>query len=58
MALYLQNKIDKKEMIEKLNSEIYKYAKRQMTWFKRDKQIKWFSSPSKAFAYIRKLLAK
>ena len=43
MALYLQNKITKREMLEKLNSEIYKYAKRQMTWFKRDSEINWFS---------------
>lgn len=42
MAFYLQNKISKAEMLQKLNSEIYKYAKRQMTWFKRDKEIKWF----------------
>jgi len=42
LALYLQKKISKQKMIEKLNSEIYKYAKRQMTWFKKDKEIKWF----------------
>ena len=41
MALYFQEKITKQEMIEKLNSEIYKYAQRQMTWFKRDKDILW-----------------
>ena len=40
-ALYLQNKISKKEMIEKLNIEIWHYAKRQRTWFKRDKRIEW-----------------
>lgn len=28
---------------EKVISETLKYAKRQMTWFKRDKEIKWFS---------------
>ncbi|MEK7219185.1 MAG: tRNA (adenosine(37)-N6)-dimethylallyltransferase MiaA [Patescibacteria group bacterium] len=44
MALHLQNKISKKEMLDKLNSEIYKYAKRQMTWFKRDKSIKWYDA--------------
>lgn len=44
LALYLQNKITKKKMLEKLNSEIYQYAKRQMTWFKRDKEIKWFDA--------------
>lgn len=41
-ALYLQKKLTKQEYLEKLNTEIYKYAKRQMTWFKRDKEIKWF----------------
>ncbi len=56
MALYLQKKITKEVMLEKLNSEIYKYAKRQMTWFKRDKEIKWFL-PHYPFAlYIQKSL--
>lgn len=40
-ALYLQNKITKKEMLEKLNTEIWHYAKRQKTWFKRNKKITW-----------------
>ncbi len=44
MALCLQNKITKQEMLKKLNSEIYKYAQRQMTWFKRDKEIKWLDA--------------
>lgn len=42
LALYLQGKLTKEEMIEKLNIEIRKYAKRQSTWFKRDKEIHWF----------------
>ena len=46
-ALYLQKKITKQEMIEKLNFEIYKYAKRQMTYFKRDKEIKWIDASKK-----------
>ena len=40
-ALYLQKKISKDEMITKLNTEIWHYAKRQKTWFKRDKDIMW-----------------
>ncbi len=40
-AMYLQNKITKKEMIQKINTETWHYAKRQMTWFKRDKDIVW-----------------
>ncbi len=42
-ALLLQNKISKTDFVEKLNTEIWHYAKRQITWFKRDKQIHWFS---------------
>ncbi len=32
---------------EKVISETLKYAKRQMTWFKRDKEIKWFNASKK-----------
>lgn len=40
-ALHLQGKVTKQQMIEKLNTEIWHYAKRQKTWFKRDKSIVW-----------------
>jgi tRNA dimethylallyltransferase len=40
-ALYLQKKITKEEMIEKLNNEIWHYAKRQKTWFKRGTGTLW-----------------
>jgi tRNA dimethylallyltransferase len=40
-ALYLQGKLSKQEMIEKLNTEIWHYAKRQKTWFKRGKNTTW-----------------
>jgi tRNA dimethylallyltransferase len=42
IAMFLQGKLDKEEMKEKLYKEIRKYAKRQMTWFKVNKRIKWF----------------
>lgn len=32
---------------EKVVKETLKYAKRQMTWFKRDKEIKWFDASKK-----------
>ncbi len=41
LALFLQSKLSKPEMIAKLQTEIWHYAKRQMTWFRRDKKIKW-----------------
>lgn len=41
LADLLENKITKAEMIARLQTEIWQYAKRQMTWFKRDKNIVW-----------------
>ena len=41
LARYLQNKITKEEMLEKLELDIWHYAKRQRTWFKRNKNIGW-----------------
>ncbi len=46
LAQYLQGKITKEEMVAKLNIAIRQYAKRQMTWFKRNKNIKWFTLSS------------
>ncbi len=45
---------------EKVVAETIKYAKRQMTWFKRDKKIKWFNATqiSSVLAAIQKQLAK
>ena len=30
-------------MTEQLSTKIWQYAKRQITWFKRDKKIQWFA---------------
>ena len=40
---YLQNKISYKEMRNGLLKDIIRYSKRQMTWFKRNKEINWFT---------------
>jgi len=44
IPLYLQNKIPKEELVEKVIQAEKNYAKRQMTWFKRDKRIKWLEN--------------
>ncbi len=46
LAFLLQNKMTEQEMTEKLATEIWKYAKRQMTWFKRDPRIQWIEIPN------------
>jgi tRNA dimethylallyltransferase len=43
IARYLQGKLSHEEMVEKLYNEIWHYAKRQKTWFKKDARIQWFS---------------
>lgn len=49
IARYLQKKVSKERMLLELEQDIRRYAKRQMTWFKRDKKIRWFS-PTKRSA--------
>jgi len=44
LARFLQAKITREEMIKQLYSEIIRYSKRQMTWFKRDKRITWIET--------------
>ena len=38
---YLKKEVTKEEMIEKLKMETRRYAKRQLTWFRKDENIKW-----------------
>jgi len=44
VAQYLQNKITYEEMVNKIQKESEHFAKRQMTWFKRDKRIHWIKN--------------
>lgn len=56
VARYLQGKLNKQEMIEKLQKEIEHYAKRQMTWFKREKTIHWIEDCKEAEKLVRQFL--
>jgi tRNA dimethylallyltransferase len=42
VALYLKREMPYQEMLEKLETKTRQFAKRQMTWLKRDKEIEWF----------------
>lgn len=55
LAQLLQNKISKIELITKLNTEIWHYARRQIQWFKRNKKIKWFALKEKGHEIDRVL---
>lgn len=43
ISQYLQGRMTKSEMIDKLDTETWHYAKRQKTWFKRDKNTIWIN---------------
>lgn len=56
IARFLQNKISKPEMLAGIKSESLKYAKRQMTWFKKDKRIVWLAKTGKADKLVQNFL--
>ena len=42
---YFDGTISREEAIELIKRNSRRYAKRQMTWFRRDKEIQWFTKP-------------
>jgi tRNA dimethylallyltransferase len=55
---YLQKHLTYDEMVEQLETKIRQYAKRQLTWLKRDAEIEWFVSGDQegVFARIEKFI--
>lgn len=47
-ALFLQKKISRRKLEEQLIKENWRYAKRQTTWWKRNKNIHWVSTSREA----------
>jgi tRNA dimethylallyltransferase len=39
---YLDKNISLESAIEQIKQNTRKYAKRQMTWFRKDKELRWF----------------
>jgi len=56
LALFLQKKITKEEMIERIQKESEHYAKRQMTWFKRNPHIHWLTNLKTALGVVGRFL--
>jgi tRNA dimethylallyltransferase len=46
IAQHLQGSLTREELETVLEQKIWQYAKRQKTWFKRDKRIQWFTPSS------------
>ena len=59
IAQYLQGTLTKEAMLETLESEIRKFAKRQMTWLKKDRSILWYTKDDPAiFETVSDFLTK
>ena len=58
LALLLQGKISKKEFESQLEQAIRQYAKRQATWFKRNKDIQWIGSKTEALRLAKAFLSR
>ena len=53
---FLTGKISKKTMIDNLEKETNRYAKRQMTWFKKNKEIAWINNTKKALPLVKSFI--
>jgi tRNA dimethylallyltransferase len=58
IPLYLQRKISKEELFEKVFQAEKNYAKRQMTWFRKDKKVKWLDDRKSIFAEVNAFINK
>jgi tRNA dimethylallyltransferase len=56
ISKYLRGELDKAQMTAQLKNAIHNFAKRQMTWFKRDSRIKWVNNDKAADKLIKKFL--
>lgn len=56
ISYFLREKMSKKELFEKIKTEDWRYAKRQMTWFKKNKKINWIDLSEKSRKKTEKLI--
>lgn len=52
----LDGEIDHQQAIEEFKTADWQYARRQKTWFKRNRYINWFNSPEAAYKAAKKHL--
>ncbi|NCT02231.1 tRNA (adenosine(37)-N6)-dimethylallyltransferase MiaA [Candidatus Parcubacteria bacterium] len=60
IAKYLQGTLTKDEMLEQLETKSRQFAKRQLTWLKRDNEIEWFppKSHEMIFRFVESFLTE
>jgi tRNA dimethylallyltransferase len=58
ICAFLDGETSLKSAIEEVKADTRKYAKRQMTWFKRDERIQWINEASEAFPLVHTFLTE
>jgi len=55
---YLDGVLSQEEAVEMIKAHTRKFARKQLTWFRKEKQYKWFSpaNPAETIKWIEKLL--
>ncbi len=56
ISLYLQKKLTQTELLSQLSLAIKHYAKRQMTWFRKNEGIVWMEDPGQITKLVRNFL--
>lgn len=56
LARQIQGKLSKAEAIQQLKSSTHDFAKRQMTWWKRDQDIRWIQKSASGISWVKTFL--
>ncbi len=57
LGQFLRGEVSFEEAVERIKRETRRYAKRQMTWFRRDKRIVWVRTVGQATRDVQRFLA-
>lgn len=57
VALYLQGKISRSEMISNMKFQTHAFARRQLTWWRRNKEIIWLKPDKNLFTNTEKIVS-
>ena len=58
IGVYLRGELNLEQAIEILKRDTRRYARRQMTWFRRDKRINWLKNYKSACGIVNNFLKK
>lgn len=56
VSQYLEGNLTRSNLVNLLEVEIWHYAKRQMTWFKKNKNIRWIKNKNEAERLVKRFL--